>query len=192
MRTGLGQFWRGRRSETGASAIEFALIVPLVIVLYIGTVDLNLYISVTRKIANASSILSDLIAQNVAVISTAAIDDAFQGATLAMIPLPDDATGFEIYNYRMIDGELKQQWSRTSTGGPDCSSPDTSDLPGLMDGGNDIIIAVACTVHEPAMSKAFGKFVLGAATFTIQTEVKLRPRESSTLECADCLEEAGG
>lgn len=181
-----GEFWRGQRGEAGASAIEFAFILPFVMMLYIGTIDLNIYVSVTRKVANAAGILSDLVTQNTSIISGATIDDAFEGATLAMKPVPADDIGLEIRNYRVVDDVLKLQWNRKSTSGPTCTAPDTTGLRDLMTDGNDIIIAVVCTEHEPAMSKAFGKFPLGAAKFKIESEIKLRPRESTTLDCLDC------
>ena len=55
-----------------------------------------------------------------------------------------------------------------------------------MAAGNDILIASICTVHEPAMSQLLGKQVLGATSFTIQSQVRLRPRESLTLNCIGC------
>lgn len=180
------QFWHGDRSEAGASAIEFALILPAVVLLYIGTVDLNQYISVTRKVANASSILSDLITQNVSTISAAGIDDTFTGAKLAMKPLASDGIGLDIRDYRLVDDVVKQQWSRKSASGPGCTAPSTAGLKDLMTAGNDIIIAVVCTVYTPAMSKALGSYVLGASTYTIQSQVQLRPRESNALDCLDC------
>lgn len=186
MRRTFREFLRGRQSERGAAAVEFALILPAVAILYAGTVDLNMYISVNRKVSNATGILSDLITQNISAITAAAIDDAFEGASLAMKPIPSDAISLDIRDYRIVDDVVKQQWRRKSASGPTCEAPSTSGLKDLMASGNDIIVATICTDYEPALSQAMGKYVLGAASFRIQSQVNLRPRESSTIDCLDC------
>ena len=154
--------------------------------IYAGTLDLNGYISVSRKISNASGILSDLITQNVSTISAATIDDAFKGAAMALSPVPEDAVGLEIRAYRLVNNKVTEQWNRKSGSGPSCATPDTSGLMALMTAGNDIVIASVCTDYEPVMSKFIGAAVLGATKFKVESEIKLRPRESITLDCPDC------
>lgn len=179
-------FLRGKRSEAGAAAIEFALIVPLVVLLYIGLIDLNGYVSVTRRVANSAGILSDLITQSESTISAAAIDDAFEGAKMAMRPIAANAIGAEIRDYRLVNDVVTQQWRRTSAAGPPCAVPDITNLRNIMTAGNDVLIAVVCTVHEPTMSRLLGRNVLGSSSFTVQSQIQLRPRESLTLNCLGC------
>lgn len=179
-------FQNWRRSERGASAIEFALIFPLIVMIYVGMIDLHLYVSTNRKIANAADTVGDLVTQSVSTISAATIDDMFKAARLALKPMAEDAVGIDVLDYRIVDGALKQQWRRKSSSGPACTAPDTSGLTALMTADNDIVIAVVCTQHEPAMGKALNKYVLGSVKFSIRHEVQLRPRESNTLTCLDC------
>ncbi|MAC38359.1 MAG: pilus assembly protein TadE, partial [Oceanicaulis sp.] len=56
----LHRFWRDCR---GLSAVEFALIAPVMILLYLGAVDLSLVLSIDRKVTSAASALADLVAQ---------------------------------------------------------------------------------------------------------------------------------
>ena len=186
MHAPIAHFLRGRRSETGAAAIELALIFPVIVLLYIGLIDLNGYVSVTRRVANSASILSDLVTQSELSVSAATIDDAFAGAKMAMRPVTANAIGAEIRNYRLVNDAVTEQWRRVSATGPACGAPDLTGLRDIMVAGNDILIASICTVHEPAMSQLLGKQVLGATSFTIQSQVRLRPRESLTLNCIGC------
>lgn len=174
------------RSEHGVSAIEFALILPLIITIYVGMIDLHLYVSNNRKIANAASTVSDLVTQNASTISAASIDDIFQAARLALKPLDEGTVSITVLNYRMADGVLKRQWQRKSAAGPSCASPDTSGITTLMTADNDIIVTVVCMDYEPAMGKLLGRYVLGMTKFGIQYQVQLRPRESNSLTCIDC------
>ena len=48
----------------GASAVEFALIAPFMILLYLGAVEIILALSIDRKITSAASALADLVAQD--------------------------------------------------------------------------------------------------------------------------------
>jgi Flp pilus assembly protein TadG len=178
------QFWRGQESEAGASAIEFALALPMVMMLFALMVDFTLYVSASRKATNAANILSDITTQHTSVITSGAIDDAFTGAKLALLPISGDEIGLEIRNYRMVDEKLAQQWSRKAASGPSCAFSDTSTLDTLTKGDNDIIIAAACFDYKPVLAKMLG--ISGVATLHVDSEVSLRPRESNTLNCSDC------
>lgn len=178
------EFWRGNRGQSGASAIEFALILPLIILLYAGMIDLTLYISASRKVTNAANILSDVITQQTMTITAASIDDSFTGAKLAMRPIAADEVGLNVRNYRKTNGKISNQWSRTSASGPDCDLADSPSLDSLMSGNNDIVIAVACTKYAPLLSKALPIF--SDTEIIIVSEIKLRPRESNTIDCSDC------
>jgi Flp pilus assembly protein TadG len=58
---------RFRRSEQGVTLIEFALIFPVMIFMFIGLVEFGEAFSVNRKISNAASTVSDLVSQERAV-----------------------------------------------------------------------------------------------------------------------------
>jgi len=51
------------KNSQAVAAVEFALIAPILLVLFIGSVELSLLISVDRKISRTSSAVADLVAQ---------------------------------------------------------------------------------------------------------------------------------
>ncbi len=51
------------KNSQAVAAVEFALIAPLLLLLFIGTVEVSLLVSVDRKISRTSSAIADLIAQ---------------------------------------------------------------------------------------------------------------------------------
>ena len=94
---------RFRRARAGVAAVEFAFILPMMLVLYFGIVVLGQGLEVGRKVALASRTLADLTAQqlpstvgigNCAATTTtpcvtdANLNDFFTGAELVMTPFP--------------------------------------------------------------------------------------------------------
>ncbi len=61
--------FRGNRE--GVGAVEFAIIAPVLIVLYIGSLEVSVAMSANKKVARASSTVADLVTQN------STIDKAF-------------------------------------------------------------------------------------------------------------------
>ena len=51
------------KNSQAVAAVEFALIAPLLLVLFIGTVEISLLVAVDRKISRTSSSIADLVAQ---------------------------------------------------------------------------------------------------------------------------------
>jgi len=52
-----------KKDSEGVAAVEFALIAPILLLLFIGTIEVSLMIAVDRKISRTSSAIADLIAQ---------------------------------------------------------------------------------------------------------------------------------
>lgn len=56
--------WRRfRRDRRGVAAVEFALIVPLLLALYLGTMEVSNGVSLNKRVARAASNVADLVAQ---------------------------------------------------------------------------------------------------------------------------------
>ena len=54
---------RFSRENKGAAAIEFALIAPLLLTLYLGTMEISRGLQVNKKVGRAASTMGDLVAQ---------------------------------------------------------------------------------------------------------------------------------
>jgi Flp pilus assembly protein TadG len=177
---------RFRYDNRGVAAIEMAFIMPFLLFLYFGLIDLTAMISLNRKVTYAASAVADLVTQNSGSVTAANIADYFEAAELVLKPRPIDDVRVEVYQYRNVAGTITNQWSEKSSGGSDCDAPDTTGMASLMTDGNDIIVAVVCTIYTPYVATFLGNKVLGATTFDMNEQIALRPRQSSTLTCSDC------
>ena len=61
------------KNSQAVAAVEFALIAPILLILFIGTVEISLLVSVDRKISRTSSSIADLVAQGEDLTSSAGI-----------------------------------------------------------------------------------------------------------------------
>jgi Flp pilus assembly protein TadG len=78
----LRRFARDRR---GMGAVEFALIAPVLIVLYISGSELSMFLTLNRKVQHATSTINDLITQT-SSIDPAGIDGVYNAAKSIITP----------------------------------------------------------------------------------------------------------
>ena len=174
------------KDQSGVAALETAFIMPFLLFLYFGLVDLTAMISLNRKVTYASSVVADLVTQNEATVTAANINDYFSAAALVMEPTPMTNVRVEVYQYRNVGGVITNQWQRKSANGSNCDAPSTTGMSNLMTDGNDVIVAVLCTTYTPYIATFLGQNILGATTFTMSEQIALRPRQSSVLACTGC------
>jgi Flp pilus assembly protein TadG len=92
MKTRLFASFRNRfaKDERGISAVEFALILPVLIIIYLASVELNHAITVDRKLTSAGNSVGDLVAQGSEAISAVEMNDIFTAAEAIMQPYSPD------------------------------------------------------------------------------------------------------
>jgi Flp pilus assembly protein TadG len=72
-----------RRDRSGIAATEFAVIVPLMLVLFFGVVEFSTGVAVDRKVTLVARTLSDLVSQNT-LVSDSDFTGFFTAGTLVM------------------------------------------------------------------------------------------------------------
>jgi Flp pilus assembly protein TadG len=73
------------RQDSGLAAVEFALILPILVMLWFGGVELTQALSVDRRLNNLASSIGDLVARS-KIVTTADVDTIFDIAPGAMFP----------------------------------------------------------------------------------------------------------
>jgi Flp pilus assembly protein TadG len=84
---------RFRRDDGGVAAIEFAFVVPIMVAMYLGMIELSKGVTISRKTDNLSRNVSDLAAQS-GEITNAYLTSLFQSAATVMYPY--NATGMRL------------------------------------------------------------------------------------------------
>lgn len=73
------------RDERGISAVEFALLLPVMVTLYLGTVELSQGIAADRKVAMTARTAADLVSQ-VSTVNSGDMTNVLNAASTVMAP----------------------------------------------------------------------------------------------------------
>ena len=99
-------------SRDAIAAVEFALVVPSMLVLYMGTIEISQVITVDRKMSAMAGSLGDLVAQSNEQIETGDLMDYFQAVGLIMAPYStDNLKQLITMVYVDNDGNASVDWS---------------------------------------------------------------------------------
>ena len=70
------------RDERGVSAVEFALLLPVMVLIYAGVADVSRGVDANRKVSRIASVVGDLVSRQISIMP-AQLDDIFTiGATI--------------------------------------------------------------------------------------------------------------
>jgi len=153
---------RFRKANGGAAAVEFALIVPILLLLYFGSVETSQLIIADRRVNTVSGTLGDLVARSKDSISQSTLDNYFSAASSTMGPLPI-ARLAQVVSLLRVDasGAAKVVWSRAY---PSSVTPravnsvyDMSSSPQMrsLAQGKDLVISEASYSYSPMLTLVF-------------------------------------
>lgn len=172
------------RAEGGLAAIEFAFILPFMLMLYFGLVDLTGLIGFNRKITSVANTMADLVGQNRTSVLLSDISDYYNASALIMSPTPANTVTINLYGYRMVGGVPTQRWKTSNGTGPGCNStPPTATMTNLMGAGNDLVVSIACYRYTPYVATFMGDKLLGSTTLKVEQVIMVRPRSTAKLVC---------
>jgi len=105
---------RFRREQRGASAVEFAIIVPMMLLLFFGTIELSNGVAVDRKVTLTARTLSDLVSQ-ASTVSDADLTNSFTASTAIMTPYSTSPLKAIISEVKVDStGKATIAWSKAS------------------------------------------------------------------------------
>lgn len=171
-----------RRDRNGFAAFEFAIIAPILILLYFGTVDLANWYMAHRKLVVAGSTIADLTTQSQGQVTASGINALWTGIGQIIAPLQLTDVAMTLRAYRRTGGAVSQIWTHSQNGtcggaltGEQLAAMGTNE----MTDGNDILLASVCTTVAPIALQAFGW-----TSIPLEYQISMRPRLGKTLDCS--------
>ena len=169
----------------GVAALEFAMIAPLMFMLFVGSVEFSQAITVDRRVTQAASAMADLIARAPSEgVSPAQVDRDMSIVGQLIAPYDLNALTVEVVSVKAQatpgnPGALNYvvDWSRNNRGGTPYTrnSPAPFGMPqGLLVAGESTIVGRAFYNYTPLI---FNYFIKEA--FTLEEIFYLKPRNSA-------------
>ncbi len=177
------------RDSRGFSAAEFALLLPILSILCVGTVEYSRLILLTQKLQSGSFLLADLTARD-KTLSTAQLANIFLAIDEVIAPFEFVESGRAIVSSVGVDAALKPvvNWQCDGSGGLDADSHigagkgKTATLPDDLDigAGETIIAAEVFYAYKPLFGLG-----IGLTPHVIRRVAFFKPRlgDLSTMSC---------
>ena len=164
------------RDTHGVSAVEFALILPVMITMYIGAVEFSHALTVDRRVTAVASAASDLVAQTEDV-SANSLQDIFTAATSIMLPYSSAPISIVLTSVEAdSNNDTTVGWSCAHSGTPHASGSAYALPTGLTQPFSSVIVAEVSYAYQPPI----GHYMTGGINMT--ETFYLRPRRSLTVE----------
>ncbi|WP_321499867.1 TadE/TadG family type IV pilus assembly protein [Breoghania sp.] len=168
--------------QRGVAAVEFALILPVLILLLLGASELTRALTYNRKVTQAGYTVGDLVAQSDSV-SASDVTDIYAAAGAIMQPYPSDGLNVVIASVVFDeDANATVAWSCTNGSGawPTGGSPPITIPDGLKLANTSLIITVSSYSYRPTFDAIIPNGIEMGETFF------LRPRLVETISDPGC------
>jgi Flp pilus assembly protein TadG len=188
------RLWQDRR---GIAAIEFALIVPILLVMYFVTMEASQAIETNKKVSRIGNMVADLVTQQQSVVA-ADLDAIMKIGTSTLQPYNRSTPQIIITAIQVTtDATPKVQvvWSRKVVNGVssvDAAKNTNTTVPdSLKIAGTFLIRVESDLTYQPIITwSADNEKRLGLTSafdkISMSETYYLRPRKSQTIPCSDC------
>lgn len=174
-----------KRNADGMAAVEFAMIVPIMFSMFVGSIEFSQAITVDRRVTQAASATADLISRAPSEgVSTAQVDRDLTIVGQLMAPYDAAALTVNIISIKAVPVpgnpnalNYVVDWSRDNRGG----TPHQRGVPapfgmpaGLLVAGESVIVGYAIYNYTPLI---FHYFIETA--FNLEVTFYLKPRNAA-------------
>ena len=162
--------------ERGVSAVEFAMLLPLMLTLYLGTVEVSQGIAADRKVTLTARTVADLVAQ-VSSINNADMTNSLSAAAAVMAPFSTTKLMVTVTSVSIdAGGTATVVWSDALNGSPRAVGS-TVTLPAALTTPNSSLI---WSEVRYAYTPTIGYVVSG--TLNLKDQIYMRPRLSDKVD----------
>ena len=169
-------FGRFRADLSGVAAIEFALLLPLMLAMYFGAYEVGTAYSISRKVSHLTSALADLVTQS-KTLSNADMANILDAAAAIMVPYSEANLTIQVTGVTIDSkGKAKVTWSDALNTDKLAVGSVVNDLPEGVNIANSFL--VTAEIHYD-YTPSIGYMLTGS--FDVNDQFYLKPRLSSTI-----------
>ena len=173
--------WARLADARGAAAVEFALLLPLMALMYFGVVELTQGAMAQQRVAHTASTIGDLVAQS-SSITSAEVTDIFTVGTAIMSPYPTTGLNMRVSSLSAdANGNVTVTWSQAQGMSALTKGASVAGLPANVISANE---SVVMGETQYTYRSLFGAVMPQPIVFN--ETYYLHPRLSTQVTCADC------
>jgi len=169
------------RDQRGVSAVEFALIAPIMIFFYFGLAEFCQGYMAQKRMGHAAAMVGDLVSQSTADVTSEQVDDMFAIGGLILKPFTADTLDLRITSVtRNVNDTITVDWSKGRGMSPLAEGSLVVIPPDLIEDGESLVISEATYEYDSPVD------YLIPAGITFNQKHYLRPRAVQKVNCPDC------
>lgn len=176
------------RERSGASAIEFAFLAPILIAIYVSSFEITTGYSVSQKTLKAAGTIADIVTRQDSV-DKAFLSEMIDAAESTIAPSPAQGLTLKITGVTIdSSGNAKVLWSWNESGGAPYAKGATVEVPADMRKPDSFLVRSELSIQH-TMLLFFGSPVgleRSSRTITINREFFYRQRLGTDVPCSDC------
>ena len=182
----LARLRRLAADRRGVGAVEFALIAPLLLSLYITSFEITMGLSVSKRVTRSAGAIADLVTQQTSV------DKTFLATTKDMtdslfFPYAADDLSIKITGVTLDgSGNPTVAWSWNGTNAPPYAVGSPVNVPAEMRAANSFLIHSEVSVSHELLMFMSGAMPTSLQNITIAREYFYRQRLGSSISCTNC------
>ncbi|MEB3043231.1 TadE/TadG family type IV pilus assembly protein [Rhizobium mulingense] len=175
------------RERKGAGAIEFAILFPVLVMLYIGAFEITIGLSVSKRATRAAGSIADLVTQQQSVTKST-LAEMRAVATAIFVPYNSTSLTLKITGITVdASANAKVLWSWAQDGSvPYAKNVAVSDVPSDMKTANSFLVRTELSIPYTMFLFAPNFMPDGMRTITISRSYFYRQRQGDSIPCGDC------
>ena len=167
---------RFHRDERGVSAVEFAMMLPLMLTMYLGSVEISQGVSASRKVTLTTRTVADLVSQ-VSSINNTDMQNSLNAAATVMAPFSSSNLKVVVTSVTVDStGKATVAWSETLNGTARAKGS-TITLPTALNVANSSLIFSEVQYNY---TPTIGYLISG--TMALKDQIYMRPRLSDQVQ----------
>jgi len=150
-------------AQEAVAAVEFALVLPIMLMMYLGSLELSSAITIDQRVTNVAGAVGDLVAREKGEITASELTDYFTAATAIMQPFSTTSLKQVVTVVSVSStGTTTVKWSQGYNGGvaktAGSAYPNVNPIPTAMiniSKSNYVIVSEASYTYKPLLGWFF-------------------------------------
>lgn len=182
-----GLLFRLGGDRSGLGAVEFAMIAPLLLMLYITAFEVTVGLSVAKRATRTAGAVADLTTQNSSSVNVSQLGTMKDVANAIFAPYSTAQLSLQITGIAVDDaGKATVKWSWAEDGKAAHAKNAAFDLPADIATPGSFLVHARVSVPHKILMFMPGLMPSEMQSITITREYYFRQRINESVDCSDC------